>query len=285
MFYLLPNGWSEQPPPGVQPVSEPVASVDLFHTIAVPGMNGDAIKLMHRLHKPWLATCHLDRAGEAGANWIFVSRSLAHAFGRKRYVVNGIDPEACFFSTVKQGYFLFLSAMDQYHEKGLETALSLSKSMGFRLVVAGTARCQETVDQVGEYCRSAGAEYVGDVRGHRKARLIGHARALLFPSNLNEGCPLVLIEALMSGTPVISSGAGGCPEIVTRDIGFVCSNKADFSHAIERIDSIDPARCRQVALERFHYLRMTAEYVREYELEIAAHSSRKNPQGESAANP
>jgi glycosyltransferase involved in cell wall biosynthesis len=88
----------------------------------------------------------------------------------------------------------------------------------------------------------------------------------------------------MSGTPVISSDTGGCPEIVTSDIGFICSTDAEYSDAIARIQTIDPARCRQVALEKFHYLRMTAGYVREYELEIAARSRREQILSEGVAN-
>jgi glycosyltransferase involved in cell wall biosynthesis len=286
VFYLLSEGWSERPPQGVTPVSQPVTDVDLLHTIMVPGMHAEAIELMERCGKPWLTTCHMDRGGarQAGANWIFVSRSLAHAYGRERYVANGIDPRDCCYSAVKQGYFLFLSAMDKFREKGLDTAVELSKSVGFKLVVAGTARHRETIDEVRDYCRAGGAEYVGDVRGKRKARLMGGARGLLFPSRLNEGCPLVLLEALMSGTPVISSDTGGCPEIVTSDIGFICSTDAEYSDAIARIQTIDPARCRQVALEKFHYLRMTAGYVREYELEIAARSRREQILSEGVAN-
>ena len=43
---------------------------------------------------------------------------------------------------------------------------------------------------------------VGDVRGIQKARLFAGAKALLFPTRLNEAFGLVIAEALMSGTPV-----------------------------------------------------------------------------------
>lgn len=279
VFYLLRNGWSRKPPPGVHPVSNPILDVDLYHSVFIPGINEDVSRLLCSQGKPWLATCALDRSQigpPSGPNWIFVSASLARAHGRSRYVWDGIDPADCFFAESKQDYFLFISAMDNY-EKGLDTALELSQHHSFRLVVAGSARKQEIIEEVSRRCRAAGAEYVGDVRGKRKAELIGQAKALLFTSRLNEGCPLVIIEALMSGTPVISSAVGGCVEMITPDTGFLCRTAADFSYAVENVHRIDPLRCRNAALKNFHYRKMTAEYLREYETEIA--ETRKIPGG------
>jgi len=185
-------------------------------------------------------------------------------------VWNGIDPDGYLFSETKQDYLLFLSAMDRALEKGIDTALQLSRHHGFRLVVAGSARTQRAIENVRRMCQREGAEYIGDVRGTRKAELLAGARALLFPSRLNEGCPLAILEALASGTPVISSSVGGCPEILTSRTGFLCDSMADFSAAVEQIHQVRPRDCRQSVSERFHYRRMTADYLREYEAEIGA---------------
>ena len=272
VFYLLRNGWASELPPGVMPASEPVPDVDVYHAVLIPGVNEDVVRLMRDDRRAWVATCHLDlKIGPTALpNWIFVSRHLARAHGSDRYVWNGIDPDHYLFSETKQDYLLFLSAMDRAVEKGLDTALRLSRRHGFRLVVAGSARSQQAIENVRQMCQAERAEYVGDVRGPRKAELIAGAKALLFPSRLNEGCPLVILEALASGTPVISSSVGGCPEVLTPRTGFLCDAVADFSAAIDHIDRIRPGDCRQAAVERFHYRRMTADYVREYETEIAA---------------
>ena len=76
-------------------------------------------------------------------------------------------------------------------------------------MVAGTGLNYETIHRVAALCAESGAEYLGDVRGTRKAELISGARAVLFPSRLPEGCPLVILEAMFAGTPVISSRNGG----------------------------------------------------------------------------
>lgn len=74
----------------------------------------------------------------------------------------------------------------------------------------------------------------------------------------------------MSGTPIIASTNGSCPELVTPDVGFVCENEKEYRDAIELIQTVPPTACRAKAMKDFHYLRMAADYVREYESEIAA---------------
>ena len=119
-------------------------------------------------------------------------------------------------------------------------------------------------------CDGVGAKYVGDVRGKEKAELLAGAKGFLFPTKLDEAFGLGMAEALMSGTPVICSDRGACPEIITPDVGFACSNEAEYIAAIEKIGEIDSRACRDKAMRDYHYHAMAINYVREYEIEIAA---------------
>src|SRR6266705_4391672 len=103
----------------------------------------------------------------------------------------------------------------------------------------------EIFQTVADMCKQAGATFLGDVRGQAKAELIAGARALLFPTQIHEGLPLVLIEALMSGTPVITSDFGPCPEVVTPEVGFVCRNTEQYASAIRGVAGIRPRDCRE----------------------------------------
>jgi glycosyltransferase involved in cell wall biosynthesis len=85
---------------------------------------------------------------------------------------------------------------------------------------------------------------------------------------VDEAFGLGMVEAFMSGTPVICSDRGACPEIVSREVGFVCSQPQDYVSALERISEISPAACRAKALKDYHYLRMARDYVKEYDREI-----------------
>ena len=96
-------------------------------------------------------------------------------------MLNGIDPSRYIYSETKDDYFLFMSTMDWGAEKGLDEVISLSAEMGFKLVIAGTGKDYESIRRVAEMCRQVGAEYVGDVKGQRKAELLAGAKAFLFP--------------------------------------------------------------------------------------------------------
>jgi len=254
-------------------VSEATPDVDVLHTISDRDL--DLVQERQSHHKPWVTTCHLDprargqQPAAATDNWIFVSRSLAHLYSRDRYVLNGIDPAEYIFSETKDDYLLFMSTMDWGMAKGLDVVLSLSARMGFKLVVAGTGKDQESINQVAAMCRQVKAVYVGDVRGKAKAELLAGAKAFLFPTKLDEAFGLGMVEALMSGTPVVCSDRGACPEIISPDVGIVCREQSDYVAAVDHVAAISPQACRHKAMTEYHYLRMAANYVVEYEKEIA----------------
>jgi glycosyltransferase involved in cell wall biosynthesis len=285
VHYLLPAGTEGPLPEGVARARGVDAAVDVFHNVEVAS-------------RPWLTTIHgyrppaayFDRvldgelvpaAGrgasppyELPANSVCVSRTLAATFGSSRYVHNGLDPADFIYSETKGDHFLFIAGMqgpsihDIYRHKGLELALELATEVGFQLLVAGTTRERVVGDRIASMCHDAGARYLGDVRGREKAELLAGARAVLFPTRLHEGCPLVIIEALLSGTPVIASNRGACPELVSPEVGFVCADRAAFRRAIEGVGRIRPQACRAKAVREFHYRRMAVGYVREYEREL-----------------
>lgn len=267
--YYLVRSASAPSPPEVKLIFEPVRDVDILHTIS-----GRDAGLIAESQKPWVATCHMDertRGRERDTitpNWIFVSRTLAHLHGSDRYVWNGIDPAEYIYSETKDDYFLFMSTMDWDTKKGLDVVLSLSQRLGFKLIVAGTGESYERIRRVEELCRAAGARYVGDVRGPEKAELLAGAKGFLFPTKLDEAFGLGMVEALMSGTPVVCSDRGACPEIIDSSVGFVCSSEDEYVAAIEQIGAIDARVCREKALRDYHYHAMSANYLREYEHEL-----------------
>ena len=77
----------------------------------------------------------------------------------------------------------------------------------------------------------------------------------------------------MSGTPVITSPRGSCPELVSADVGFVCTSRDDYLVALDRVGTIRPCECRRRAMEHFHYLEMARGYVDEYDRELGSYGS------------
>jgi glycosyltransferase involved in cell wall biosynthesis len=266
--YFLTGEITGPPPAGVTIVDHLVDG-DILHVTATRDEHLAAV-----WNGPWVATCHVDlrtrgdALAEAGDHWIFVSRTLAETHGKSRYVLNGIDPSEYLYSEEKQDYILFMASMEWALRKGLDIAVAAALEAGVRLLVAGTGRTREEVAFAASLCASFGAEYLGDVQGEQKAGLLAGARALILPTRVNDACPLSIAEALVSGTPVIASTNGGCPELVSRDAGILCESFEEYVRAIDAVRSIAPSACRAKALDELHYLRMAREYVREYEREI-----------------
>jgi glycosyltransferase involved in cell wall biosynthesis len=268
VYYQL--GEVSQPlPKGVRATAQKRSDVDIWH------LSHFITESVETNGKPWVRTYHAPNTGDKeilsriGKNFIFVSRSQARSFASDRFVLNGIVPSDYVFSETKNDYFLFMVKMLERAElKGLATAISLVDKLGFRLIIAGSSENKILERDFARMCRSKQIEFVGEVSGARKADLIAGAKGLLFPTMQDEPFGLVIAEALISGTPVICSDRGACPELITEEVGFVCADLHEYERAIERITEISPNACREKAMKDFHYLRMASDYVREYEKEL-----------------
>ena len=98
---------------------------------------------------------------------------------------------------------------------------------------------------VGSGCDEAGLKEMASLLQVKQVSFTGHTdnmeaiwqthHALVLPSR-SEGMPLVVLEALAKGRPVIASKAGGTPEYVQEGVnGFLAeANVADFEAAMER---------------------------------------------------
>jgi glycosyltransferase involved in cell wall biosynthesis len=228
--------------------------------------------------RPWLRTFHAPFeprfAPLVSDHFIFVSRAQAAAFGSSRYVWNGVDPEEFVYSETKDDYFLFIvSELSRAESKGLLTAIAVAERTGSRLLVGAVA----DIDPLPAAFLSPNVTYLGEIQDEEKATLLAGARALLFPTQLDETFGMVVAEALMSGTPVIGSRRGALPELITPEVGFVCETLEEFIAAAERVGRIDSRACRRRAMEEFDYRVMTRRYVVEYERELAGAVPRAQP--------
>jgi glycosyltransferase involved in cell wall biosynthesis len=277
VIYKLELGASEPPPAEIELVYERRYDVDIMCLQDFGPPDSQETRGV-----PWVTTFHAPRKNGQVLpyirdNWIFVSETHARSYGRKRFVRNGIDPGEFIFSETKDDYFLFVVAnLSDLQLKGFEIARSLVRQCGIKLIVAGASPEGESPEDHIEGFKRDGIAYVGHVSGRRKAELFAGAKCLLFPTQANETFGLVVAEALMSGTPVIASHHGACPEIVLPGVGFVCATMDEYKFAVERVERISPLACRTAALERYHYLRMARDYVVEFEEEIAFRSTGKS---------
>jgi glycosyltransferase involved in cell wall biosynthesis len=92
---------------------------------------------------------------------------------------------------------------------------------------------------------------------------------LLLPIEWNEPFGLIIIEAMLSGCPVVAFARGSVPELVEHGVtGFIARDVDDMASLIRPggpIDNFDRRRCRDRAVQRFSRDRMVADHVALYE--------------------
>ena len=116
-----------------------------------------------------------------------------------------------------------------------------------------------------------GVEWVGEVSHEPKVALLRRARALLFPIDWEEPFGLVMIEAMLVGTPVIAFARGSVPEIVEEGVtGFVVRDVDEMAKRLRSIGSFDRKKCRARAEQRWSSARMAKEYVEVYQSAMRA---------------
>ncbi|MFH0924207.1 MAG: glycosyltransferase [bacterium] len=184
------------------------------------------------------------------------------------YIYVGLDPAEYKFREAKDDYFLFLSRID-WPVKGLDWAIEVAKKAGVRLIIAGNFHRKSFVNSFWRFPlkRQLGVDcyYTGPVGGELKAALLAGAKALIFPTQWAEPFGVVVIEALASGTPVITTMNGTMPEIIEHGKhGFLCKDKTEMIEAIKNISSINPSDCRRRVEELFNYKVMARNYVKIY---------------------
>lgn len=142
------------------------------------------------------------------------------------------------FSAVKDDYFLFMGRLIE--RKGHCVATDVCKRLGKRLVIAG----QGSPPDYGEYVGVVGAE--------ERGRLMSRATAVFVPTVYVEPFGGVAVEAMLCGTPVITTDWGAFTETVVNGLnGFRCRTFADFERAALAAPYLYPTTIREHAAVRY----------------------------------
>jgi len=156
----------------------------------------------------------------------------------------------------KDDYILFLS---RFHPaKGVYEAIELAKKYNFKLVVAGSTefpdhayhytKILETVNGMGN------VKLVKDPCFDEKVELLGRAKALLYPLQYVEAFGLLIVEALATGTPVLTYKRWVTSELHD---GVLELNEENLEKVLK--GDVDYEGCRRFA-EKFSVKRMVSEY-------------------------
>ena len=191
------------------------------------------------------------------ARWkIFESYALLHAYlginavtkcipeWYNTVVPNYFDLDDFEYSEEKDDYFLFLGRV--YDGKGIHVAIELTEKIGAKLIVAG----QNTLKKAGYPTTPPHVTEIGYVLGPERKKLLSRAKGVITASMFIEPFCGVHVEALLSGTPVISTDWGIFTETIINGInGFRCRTFGDFVEAANKIHTISPKKCRESAMK------------------------------------
>jgi glycosyltransferase involved in cell wall biosynthesis len=160
--------------------------------------------------------------------------------------------------------------------KGVHVAIDVAQAAGVRLRLAGRPHwCDHEYHerQVRPRLAQRGIEHVGEVGGSEKLRFLGEASALLFPIAWEEPFGLVMVEAMLCGTPVLGFPRGSVPEVIDHGVtGFLCDDAAEMAWRLREltVGGFDRRRCRARAVERWSAVRMVREHLALYRQAVAA---------------
>ncbi len=239
-----------------------------------------------RLHPevPLLYTIHHERDEELSefyrhfpdAWYVAISadqRDREVPLSRVEVIHHGLDPGRFEVSEKAADYVAFIGRFAPV--KGPHTAIDVAGRAGVPIRVGGEVH--EVNREFGERevlprLEQPHVRYLGLIGPEVKIPLLRDARALLAPIEWDEPFGLVLIEAMLSGCPVVAFPRGSVPELVEPEVtGFVVRDEREMTELLRpgsRLDAFDRVRCRERAIVRFSRDRMVENHVRLYEQAI-----------------
>jgi glycosyltransferase involved in cell wall biosynthesis len=242
-----------------------------------------AVPVVHTLHGPFTSDTSAFYAHHAGkAHAVAISqaqRALAPPeLPIAAVVPNPINARDWPLVTEKDDYLLWVGRMTA--EKGPHRAIEVARRADMRLILAGPVQTgQESFyeREVLPHLDGDRVTHIGEVAGQQKIDLFANARALLMPIRWPEPFGMVMLEAMVCGTPVLAFPEGAVREIVLPGVsGFLVEDEEEMARTLARVGEIDPTRCRACTVERWDTGAVAAAYERVYRGAVRANRARES---------
>jgi glycosyltransferase involved in cell wall biosynthesis len=188
---------------------------------------------------------------------------------------HGLDPARYQCASRPAGeYVCFVGRFSRV--KGPHTAIDAAQRAGVPIRIAGEVHPPDepwVEAELRHRLAQPHVSFIGSIGLDVKAPLLCHARALLAPVDWDEPFGLVMIEAMLSGCPVVAFARGSVSELVEEGrTGFIATSMEHMAELIRPngpVDRIDRVACRARAIERFGRDRMVSQHLALYERVVA----------------
>jgi glycosyltransferase involved in cell wall biosynthesis len=197
-----------------------------------------------------IITNHCAFESYAWMHWVYAKREINDGRWFDCVIPNYFDPAEFKLGDGPRDYLLFLGRL--ISRKGPHIASQIAEAAELELVVAGAGGTQLGNDIVASEVTIKNATYMGTVDVEERAELLSNARALLVPTTYIEPFGGVAVEAMMSGTPVISSDWGAFTETIQEGIsGFRFHTISEAIAAVEKTKFLVPEKVREYAINNY----------------------------------
>lgn len=174
----------------------------------------------------------------------YVANGIAPAQARPRRNHSDAPVHVVYVSNMRRdkGALDLLAAIVLLHEAGVPVRAT------FAGADAGDGTVPELEATVTRHEMSAFVKYVGPIYGEEKDALLDDADVFAFPTYYaQEAFPLVILEAMQRGLPVVSTHEGAIPEIVEHGVtGYLVAQRdvPALAHELERLLRDAPLRAK-----------------------------------------
>jgi glycosyltransferase involved in cell wall biosynthesis len=202
-----------------------------------------------------------------------MQKKLSPQFNNAGVVHNTIHTDLYKYNGSKGKYLTWLGKI--LPKKGLLEAIHIAKKAGEQFVFAGVVDNfqPESVDyfenKIKPLIDDKQIKYIGPADLDTKNKLLGNAKAFLYPLSWEEPFGMVLVEAMACGTPVISYALGATSEIIVNGKnGFLITDPNDAIRAIKKLSKIKRFDCRLHVEQHFSPTSSAKKHLEIYKKEI-----------------
>jgi glycosyltransferase involved in cell wall biosynthesis len=233
----------------------------------------NALPLQQLSHSPVVNTLHILGDGFADL-WKMYPDACITAISKFQWTAfpelkpaavihHGVDPEKFSFNSKPDDYVCYLGRF--IPDKGPLEAIKTAEHLGLPLVMAGPPN-HYFKDYIAPLVDGESVKYIGFVSGAAKTKLLSGAKALLYPVKYPEPFGMVMIEAMMCGTPVAAIDLGAVSEIIDEGItGSLAKTAEEFPETVLKTLMINRDGVRNRAESRFSARRMALDYLQVYQ--------------------
>lgn len=238
------HGWAKSLSPSIGPIvsKSNIPHVYTLHEYFLACPNGGFYDRQHQeicTRRPLGASClmtHCDQRRRSHKAWrvmrqavlwsagtmprslrdfIYLSetqfRAMRHhlpADARMHYLPNSVDgPPATRVEAERNELFLFVGRLSP--EKGPELVAKAAREANVRIAFAGEGECRDAI-----IAANPQAQMLGWQSAQELNETMSRARCVVFPSLWYEGYPMVVVEAMRLGLPILASDRTAAAEVV-----------------------------------------------------------------------